>query len=327
MTNSKPNQLSRRDFLKLSSTASLGLAMSACGFTPKPIATPKRTNTPLPTSTLTPTPTLTPTLTPTNTLASTATLAPTETPTPTETPMPAQIIFKGDFEDGLNITGFPGWNNLHTHGGKVDIVTSADGGHALLNYIDGNPYLLDNGVYEIRIGPDWFNKGGYKNTPAIPAPCSISCDVTISHDMLNTIKDNDRQGYPLYLNLLGFHTNRVTDGVERYRSGFSSGFVFNPDGRLYMTSHYEDLGNFSHYRTNNRIIPGVAAILMFMIDNDGHVIPYVNGERAIDNLNEVVTIDPELAKVGYTDGHAGIFFYLDDNKHVPQQGASVINDN
>ena len=45
MTNPKFNPLSRRKFLKLSSAASLGLALSACGLTPASTATPTNTTT------------------------------------------------------------------------------------------------------------------------------------------------------------------------------------------------------------------------------------------------------------------------------------------
>lgn len=76
MTHPKP--ISRRNFLKLSGTTSLGLALSACGFTPAPTATPTLTSTPLPTTTPTLTPTATVTPTPTNTPTPTSTATPTK---------------------------------------------------------------------------------------------------------------------------------------------------------------------------------------------------------------------------------------------------------
>ena len=90
MTNSKPHQLSRRDFLKLSGTASLGLVLAACGLEPQPTGTPSLTNTPLPTNTLAPpeTQTLPPTPTPTNT--------PEPSHTPTATPEPPTLRSVGE---------------------------------------------------------------------------------------------------------------------------------------------------------------------------------------------------------------------------------------
>src|SRR4030067_1037047 len=90
MTNSKPHQLSRRDFLKLSGTASLGLVLAACGLEPQPTGTPSLTNTPLPTNTLAPTETQTlpPTPTPTNT--------PEPSHTPTATPEPPTLRSVGE---------------------------------------------------------------------------------------------------------------------------------------------------------------------------------------------------------------------------------------
>jgi len=72
MAKQRPKQLSRRDFLKLSGTTSLGLVLSACGFG----------------STPTPTSTLTNTLRPTQTSTLTRTPIPTDTPKPTQTPKP-----------------------------------------------------------------------------------------------------------------------------------------------------------------------------------------------------------------------------------------------
>jgi GH35 family endo-1,4-beta-xylanase len=68
-------QLTRRDFLRLCGTSSIGLALAACGVTPTPTATPAPTNTALPTSIVLPT------TTPTGT----ATAMPTNTPAPTST--------------------------------------------------------------------------------------------------------------------------------------------------------------------------------------------------------------------------------------------------
>ena len=70
----------RRDFLKLCGTSSIGLALAACGVTPTPTATPAPTNTPLPTST--PLPTATTILTNTPAPTSTATATATATPRP-----------------------------------------------------------------------------------------------------------------------------------------------------------------------------------------------------------------------------------------------------
>jgi len=88
MKNPKSLPLSRREFLKLSGTVSLGLALSACGFTPTPTAAPTFTNTP--TLTNTPTPTAAPTFTNTPTLTNTPTPTPSATPTITDIPTPTR---------------------------------------------------------------------------------------------------------------------------------------------------------------------------------------------------------------------------------------------
>lgn len=109
MTNSKSVLLSRRDFLKLSGTASLGLVLSSCDVKTTPTATPTLTSTSSPTIT----PKLTATLTPTNTSTPTPTATPTPTPLP---PLPAlyvdgRYIKRGDTGEivelkGLNVTDF-----------------------------------------------------------------------------------------------------------------------------------------------------------------------------------------------------------------------------
>ena len=70
--------LTRRDFLKLCGTSSVGFALAACGVTPTPTATP------LPTSTPNPTSTPLPTATPTATSTATATFTPIPLPSITE---------------------------------------------------------------------------------------------------------------------------------------------------------------------------------------------------------------------------------------------------
>ena len=93
MINPKPIPLSRRDFFKLSGTASLGLALSACGFTPTPTATHTLTNTPIHTNTSTPTNTPTPT----------PSASPTNTPSPTPTATPVLLTLRSAAEK-LGIT-------------------------------------------------------------------------------------------------------------------------------------------------------------------------------------------------------------------------------
>jgi hypothetical protein len=87
-------QLTRRDFLRLCGTSSIGLALAACGVTPTPTVTPAPTNTALPTSTAL----LTATTTLTSTPAPTSTATPTRTPT--ATPRPLTI---GDLASALGI--------------------------------------------------------------------------------------------------------------------------------------------------------------------------------------------------------------------------------
>ena len=75
-------QLTRRDFLKLCGTSSLGLALAACGVGATPTTTPAPTNTVLPTSTPFPSATATLTSTPAPTSTATATATVTSTPLP-----------------------------------------------------------------------------------------------------------------------------------------------------------------------------------------------------------------------------------------------------
>ena len=77
-------RLTRRDFLRLCGTSSIGLALAACAITPTPTATPTPTSTPAPTNTALPTatPTLTNTSLPTRTATATATVTATATPRP-----------------------------------------------------------------------------------------------------------------------------------------------------------------------------------------------------------------------------------------------------
>ena len=99
---SNPKRLTRREFIKLSGTTSLGIALSACGVAPTPTATPAPTNTPLPTNTPAPTATLIP-----------PTTTPTLQPTATSTPKPTATLIGGiiaapdleKFEKDLNGQG------------------------------------------------------------------------------------------------------------------------------------------------------------------------------------------------------------------------------
>jgi len=75
-------QVTRRNFLRLCGTSSIGLALAACGVTPTPTATPVSTNMALPTSTALPTATPTLTSTPAPTSTATATATTTATPKP-----------------------------------------------------------------------------------------------------------------------------------------------------------------------------------------------------------------------------------------------------
>lgn len=77
--------LSRRDFVRLSGGASLGLLLASCGVSPTPTALPTASPTVTPSATMAPTATLT--VGPTATITPTAT--PTPTPSATELPPPA----------------------------------------------------------------------------------------------------------------------------------------------------------------------------------------------------------------------------------------------
>jgi len=101
MASDKPKKLTRRDFLKLSGAASLGLALSACGLAPTSTVTPAPTNTPLLTATFTPT------LSPT----STNTPAPASTPTATPTPRPPTFRELADMA-GIEIVTYCFWQKL-----------------------------------------------------------------------------------------------------------------------------------------------------------------------------------------------------------------------
>jgi endo-1,4-beta-xylanase len=91
MPKTKSVPMSRRDFLKLSGTASFGLALSACALTTQSNLTPTPTHIPLLTNTQSPTDTLAPTVTLTSTPAPTNTARPTRTPTATATPHPPTL--------------------------------------------------------------------------------------------------------------------------------------------------------------------------------------------------------------------------------------------
>lgn len=97
------SKLTRRDFLKLSGAASLGLALSACGIAPTPTSAP--TNTLLSTHVLQPT--------------ATSTSTPTVTPSPTATPFPNTLRTYADLL-GIEIGGstaidyMQDWHPEHT---------------------------------------------------------------------------------------------------------------------------------------------------------------------------------------------------------------------
>ena len=95
-------QLTRRDFLRMCGTSSIGLALAACGVVPTPTATPAPTITALPTGTPFPTVTATLTSTPAPTITATATATATSTPTPTTTATPRPPTL-GDLATALGI--------------------------------------------------------------------------------------------------------------------------------------------------------------------------------------------------------------------------------
>lgn len=90
-------QLTRRDFLRLCGTSSIGLALAACGVTPAPTAAPAPPNTPLPTSTALPTATSTFT----NVPAPTSTASGTATTTDMPIVVPQSPLTIENFRDGI----------------------------------------------------------------------------------------------------------------------------------------------------------------------------------------------------------------------------------
>jgi endo-1,4-beta-xylanase len=112
--NGEMKNLTRRDFIRLCGTSSIGLALAACGVTPTltpPTATPAPTNTVPPASTPLPTNTQTSTATATltNTPAPTNTATPTATPTVTATPRPPtlrELAGRRNFNIGVLFGGY-----------------------------------------------------------------------------------------------------------------------------------------------------------------------------------------------------------------------------
>lgn len=111
--------LTRRDFIRLCGTSSIGLALAACGVSPTPTATPAPTNTTLPTSTPLPTATLTNTPAPTSTAVATATA--TLTPRPPTMRQYAEAI---GFEMGVAV-GRHDRRQLDIYGSQFGMVSIA----------------------------------------------------------------------------------------------------------------------------------------------------------------------------------------------------------
>jgi endo-1,4-beta-xylanase len=121
---SRSRSYSRRDFLKLSGTASLGVALSACGISNPPTLLPVGTNELSPTGTPSPatTQTFTPTHFPTDTPTPSATPTATSTVAPTSTPTPKSPETLREYADALGIefggdtaiAYFQDWQPEHT---------------------------------------------------------------------------------------------------------------------------------------------------------------------------------------------------------------------
>ncbi|MBI4738592.1 hypothetical protein HY772_03375 [Candidatus Woesearchaeota archaeon] len=159
MPTSKPTRLTRREFIKLSSATSLGIALSACGVAPTPSATLAPTNTPLPTNTLAPTATstTTPTITPAPT--------PTSTPLPTATPKP-RFQWVTNFDNGLSGFGYDAIRRVDSNSffEIVDDPTGSKRGKVYRGIVKGAPPNLPQAGGKHRPYPDTyysFQEGPY----------------------------------------------------------------------------------------------------------------------------------------------------------------------
>lgn len=309
MANPKPSSISRRDFLKLSGAASLGLALSACGSTQEPSATPRLTNTPRSTATPRPTQTSTPTVTPTRTPTA------TRTSTLTPTPRPYQVIFSGNFDDGAVVVGGNPkyWNNLHTQGAKVELIEYEGRGKVMKASVFGRSKNEGNGWFR-RGYYDWFN-GPYPFAETIPAPCAISCDVLTSHQLIS-------QNAKPAASLLSFHSREISTGKPEFAAGLNIGA-----GGEYLGLQFHSRNRDGWITCTKLFIADIFINLMLVIEMDGRVLPYMDGKLALKDSNQAPVIYPGF-EVGLDDGHSGLYTSSGENP-TPDfpEGAYVLVDN
>lgn len=277
--------------------------------------------TPPETATHTATPTASPSAMPTHP-EPTVTKPPTARPTPTATERPRRVIFQRDFDTGqLDIAkGTAGhWNVLHEDGVRIEIIpdpTKSNGpngrprGSVMKATIRGGPVQhLDWGssLWWRNGYPDWTY--GYP-VQLVQAPCAIQVDVYKSPDLTD-------------VGLLGVH--RINVRTEDRIS--VSGFEIYGDNLVLVVRDGE--GRDQRVSLRHGIWkPQAWNTLRLVFEQDGTVLPYVNGQLAYEKSSDTLRVPVDADHpAGFVDGHAGIIWANDNKASGPKEGQYLLNDN
>lgn len=245
-----------------------------------------------------------PTVTPTSTETSTS----TSTPAPTETQRPSKVVFQDDFESGVIVYnwGAGEWHTPLKVGGDYQIIsdsTNSGRGNVLKLWTSGTP-SQEGSLYWRHIYPNWM----YRPDNNLPESPAIQVDIYIPN------------GFSNYIGVLSFHSLDPNSG----KSDAAAGFEFDGQG-LVLSSHDNYGYNKRVPLKSNLFNLGKWATIRLEVDDDGYLLPYINGELAYVSSNKDLWL--KVIRGTFFDGHAGILVANSKERDVFTEGQWILNDN
>jgi hypothetical protein len=185
-------------------------------------------------------------------------------------------------------------------------------GKVVKSWFEGDRFL-EGGLWWRRIQISW-GTGCYSSLITTPAPCAVSCDVWLSDTLV--YPHNPGMG------LLSCHTPRS----DTRQPGYSAGFEVWGDMQLKVIQH-DDTDQRVSVPCDAMPLPiGQWFNLMFVIERDGHVFPFVDGQLAIRDPGTAFVMYPGF-DIGIGDTHAGLITAQQNLTPEFPQGAFLYSDN
>ena len=363
MSSTKLAQLSRRDLIRLGSTASLGLLLAGCGSAQQialvstPTGDAQSTATPMPTSTTTstltsgvptntpspspsPIPSATNTPMPTHTPMPTATeIPPTETPKPTPTPKPlvrprnGDIVFLEDFrapaQTGIVEIGhgrLDRWANYRTDGAAVSFVTakSVFDDPAMLLDVDGKQIEY---VMKVTIGDKPVSHPDWGSDPLWYAVYPGWENGLPAQTLGAPCAVQVDLLKPLELAGSFMSVHRLNEKTGDRAS--VAGYEIEPNGRVKLVTRDGYGGDQKVYLNHALMKKSRFNRLRLEFSEDGTVLPFINNELAYQNNSKQLNVGVKRDyRPGFVDAHPGFQISVGPSGNpVPKPGTSMYNAN